>query len=207
MGEVVGAVKSLWRFPLKSMRGEKVEAAPSGRLRSVAAERSPEEPVDHLIEEEGVDLVAAPDEFVADAHEVFDERGDFFECEADSTFVSQPSARSVGWSGSWRLGPERVDVFGSERAPTTTDTDGMEATVSDRSDELGRGEPRSAHGVGRREEIAGSCQPAGHRPAPCSDHVGLADVADQGADLTGRHPGPVCVDDGGVADNPGDVIL
>jgi hypothetical protein len=50
-----------------------------GDLRSVAAERSPEEPVDHLIEEEGADLVAAPDEFVADAHEVFDERGDFFE--------------------------------------------------------------------------------------------------------------------------------
>lgn len=27
MGEVVGAVKALWRFPVKSMRGEKVEAA------------------------------------------------------------------------------------------------------------------------------------------------------------------------------------
>lgn len=109
-------------------------------LSCVAAERSPEQPVDHLIEEEGVDLVAAPDEFVADAHEVFDDRGDFFECEADSTFVSQPRPRSVGWPGSLRRGPEGVDVFGSERAGTTTDVDGMEATVSDRGDELGRGE-------------------------------------------------------------------
>jgi hypothetical protein len=37
----------------------------------------------------------------------------------------QSDLRSVEWSGSRRLGPERVDVFGSERAPTTTDVDGM----------------------------------------------------------------------------------
>jgi hypothetical protein len=86
-----------------------------GDLRRVAAEGAPEELVDHLVEEGGVHLVAVAYEFVA--HEVFDERGDSFEREADSTFVSQPRARSVGWSGSWRLRPERSDVFASEREP------------------------------------------------------------------------------------------
>lgn len=67
-----------------------------GKLRSVAAKGSPEEPVHHLIEQEGVDLVASADEFVTDPHEVFDDRRDFFERETDPTFVSQPRARSAG---------------------------------------------------------------------------------------------------------------
>ena len=51
-------------------------------------------------------------------------------------FVSQPSARSLGWSRSWCPRPECVDVVGPERACTTTDVDGLEPTLPDRGDEL-----------------------------------------------------------------------
>ena len=55
--------------------------------------------------------------------------------------------------------------------------------------------------------VAENLHMPGNSTAPSTDHVGLADVANEFTDLARREPRPMCVDNRRVSNESGDVVL
>lgn len=141
-----------------------------------------EEPVRDLVDEKRVDFVARPDQLVSDTHEVFDDQGDLLDAEDD---------RAAGLSrrhpplplSSRRCGAQLVNIFDAEGTHPRGHLDGADPSAVDRGDEPARAKPRFAHCLTRVEHAARDHLAAGDGPAPGTNDVGLAEVADQFADL------------------------
>jgi hypothetical protein len=103
---------------------------PRERWSSVATERTIQQAVYDLVEQKRVDLVTASKELVRNPHQVFDQRRDLFEGEADGP-VGDPAQ-----PGELGVRSKALDVLLPERARAAGKVDGAHAPAAHTGDEL-----------------------------------------------------------------------
>jgi len=157
-----------------------------------------EQGVRYLVDQEGVDLVATGEEVVGDAHEIFDDHGEFLKTESGRAFrVSHGSGVCA----------QMFDVFRPERSHAAGQFHRLQLVPPNQADEPSNAESGGPQRVRRREQSSGNDLPSRDRPPTGSHDIGLADVSDQFTDLPRRQTGTVRVDDRGVPDESGDVVF
>jgi hypothetical protein len=169
------------------------------------AERTSKWTVRNLIDEKGVDLVAASQEVVGDSHQVLDDNDDFFEGEDDRAVRALSrhglAVRARG------LGPELLDVLNTKGTHPWRNLDRLDAPGPDRTDELTRAESRLTHCITRPEHAPRDDLSSCNGATTGADDIRLADVADQRADLPRRHAESVRLDDRRVPHKASDVVV
>jgi len=153
----------------------------------------------------GVDFVVTTKEVIGDPHQVLDDEDHLLEGEDDGAVRTPGSHRlPVRARG---LGLELLDVFNSKGTHTWCDLDRRDAPGTDRADEGTGAKPRLTDRVTRCQHAPGNELAPGERTTPGTNHVRLADIADQRADLTRRHPETVRLDDRRIPYEACDVVV